>query len=142
MSEDFYILKLIHQFFNMKRRRFVRNGLMACSAPLVPLVFNDGWKYNDWKTYNVGKAIDKEKPSWLVHLIRLNDERVENQRKRRITNKADPDYGGVLDGYDMVSAHAVTSFLRSGICALVSRESDLFHNKELREELVQQQITF
>ncbi|CAN5507873.1 hypothetical protein BH23BAC1_BH23BAC1_24560 [soil metagenome] len=115
----------------MKRRTFVKNGIMICSTPVVPFILSKDFDMEKREQNSL-----KEKPSWLVQLIQLNDERVELLRKRRITDTTDPAFGGSLDGYDMVTAHAGTSFLRSGICALVSRESAFFQDKELFTELV------
>jgi hypothetical protein len=44
-------------------------------------------------------------------------------------------YGGVLDSYDMPSPHAATSFLKTGICALVCPESNYHADPSLVERL-------
>jgi hypothetical protein len=66
----------------------------------------------------------------------VNDGNVENFRFKRITNPEDPGYGGIFDAYGMASAHAVTSFLKSGICALTTKESKFFNNEQLSKELL------
>jgi hypothetical protein len=113
----------------MKRRTFVKKGLMVCSTPIIPSFVLSGWAKKPTNQM-------PEKPAWLIKLIHWNDERVESHRKVRVTDKNNPAYGGILDGYDIAHAHGVTSFLQAGICALVSKESAYFNSKELTGELV------
>ena len=113
----------------MKRRTFVRNGLMVCATPLFPVMFANGL---------TNKKVNPkmEKPAWLVKMVQLNDQRVESHRKVRVTDKTNPAYGGILDGNDIAHAHGVTSFLQAGLCALVSKESVYYNSKALMAELV------
>ena len=104
---------------------------MVCSTPLVPFFISSGWGNNPPE-----QTLEPEKPGWLVKMIQLNDERVASHRKQRVTDKTNPAFGGILDGYEIAHAHGVTSFLQSGICALVSKESALYKNKTLTGELV------
>ncbi|KAA5541308.1 hypothetical protein [Adhaeribacter rhizoryzae] len=113
----------------MKRRTFVKNGLVVCATPLVPFFIQNSW----------GKPLpdqQPQKPAWLVKLVHLNDERIKNHQKIQITDKNNPAYGGIPDGNEIVHVHAVTGFLQAGMCGLVSKESEYFNSKTLTAQLV------
>ncbi|MFC4873544.1 hypothetical protein [Negadavirga shengliensis] len=114
----------------MNRRKFMeQNGLLAGYAVFLPGGLSG--------LLSPDKAVlPVKKPNWLVQLIHMNDGNVENLRFKRITNPEDPGYGGISDAYGMASAHAVTSFLKSGICALATEESKFYNNESLSKELL------
>ncbi|WP_162415297.1 hypothetical protein [Cyclobacterium roseum] len=111
----------------MKRRTFIRkNGQVALLAPLVPAALPS--------LFTAGNQPD-EKPEWLQKMIVNNDASLERVQQRYVSDPDSPHYGDVLDGYGMPSPHAATSFLKTGICALISPESAYHADAGLVERL-------
>jgi len=112
----------------MKRRAFIRkNGTLTLLAPFASLSLNP-LKYPS-QNPKIGK------PDWLLQMISNNDEGVRSILERYVDDQSSPYYGTVLDGYEMATAHSITSFLRAGICALVSPESAFYNDQALRKKL-------
>lgn len=111
----------------MKRRTFIRkNGQVALMAPLVPAGLPS--------LFTGGNKPD-EKPEWLRKMIANNDASLERVQQGYVSDPDSPHYGDVLDGYGMPSPHAATSFLKTGICALISPESAYYANSSLVQRL-------
>lgn len=112
----------------MNRRDFVKKGMvLGTVTPMLSLTF----------PLPTGGDLDStEKPSWLVKMIHRNDQQVKDIRKRRVNDPVDPQMGAVLDGVDMATPHAVTGFIKSGICSLASPESKWYGDETLLQELI------
>ncbi|WP_339921771.1 hypothetical protein [uncultured Cyclobacterium sp.] len=112
----------------MKRRAFIRkNGTFTLLAPFTSLSINP---------FNSSSQKQKiNKPDWLLQMISNNDLGVRSTLERYIDDQSSPYYGAVVDGYEMATAHAITSFLKAGICALVSPESAFYNNQKLLKKL-------
>jgi hypothetical protein len=112
----------------MNRRDFVKKGMvLGTVTPMLPLTFSLSTR---------GDSDPTEKPSWLVEMIHRNDQVVKSIRKRRVNDQQDPLFGAVLDGVDMATPHAVTGFIKTGICSLASPESEWYGHETLLEELI------
>ncbi|GHB70418.1 hypothetical protein GCM10007390_25090 [Persicitalea jodogahamensis] len=79
--------------------------------------------------------VNKDKPNWLLTLIKENDQRVEPLRALRVLDTALPAFGGLTDGYGIPNVHSATSFIRTAVCALVSPESKYHRSKSLAKEV-------
>jgi hypothetical protein len=113
----------------MDRRAFIRkNGTFTLLAPIVPFSI-DSLRYPYQKPALL-------KSDWLLSMISNNDGSVKRILERYVDDKDSVYYGAVLDSYEMVTAHSLTSFLRAGICALISPESVYFNGQELKEKLL------
>ncbi len=111
----------------MKRRTFIRkNGQITLLAPFLPVSLPDFFD---------GSDAPGEKPEWLRKMIANNDDSLERVQERYVKNPNSSQQGGVLDGYGMASPHAATSFLKTGICALISPESKYHADSGLLERL-------
>lgn len=112
----------------MKRRAFIKkNGALTLLAPFasLPIASFESSKDN----------IIVNKPKWLLQMISNNDLSVNNILSRYVGDIHAVNYGAVLDGNEMATAHSITSFLKTGICALVSPESQFYDSQGLREKL-------
>ena len=112
----------------MNRRRFVKKGMLLSAAPSILSFLPPFSVKND----STGPSI---KPQWLIEMIHQNDQNIENARKRRVDDPESPLYGAMLDGTDIATPHAVTGFIKSAICSLVSPESKWFNNTKLTKDL-------
>ena len=112
----------------MKRRAFIRkNGAFTLLAPFATLSF-------DPLNFSSSKS-GSGKPDWLLEMISNNDGGVRRILERYVDDHASTYYGAVLDGFEMATAHSLTSFLKAGICALVSPESEFYNDQELRKKI-------
>lgn len=110
----------------MDRRSFIRkNGQLTLLAPFIPFTMEG----------LTGFSRELQKPAWLIKMIANNDQAVNRIQARYVDKPSSPVFGAVLDGNDIASPHAVTSFLKTGICSLVSPESDFFKDRALVEKL-------
>ena len=112
----------------MKRRAFIKkNGTLTLFAPFSSLPIASFEPPNN--------KIEINKPEWLKQMISNNDLSLNNILLRFVGDKSAITYGAVLDGNEMATAHSITSFLKTGICALVSPESEFYNDEKLREKL-------
>lgn len=110
----------------MDRRSFIRkNGQFTLLAPLIPFSL-DSFS---------GFSREAQKPEWLKEMIANNDKAVKRISDRYVHQPSSPYYGTVLDAQDMPSPHAATSFLKTGICSLISPESQFHNDRDLVEKL-------
>ncbi|SHM75930.1 hypothetical protein SAMN04488057_103232 [Cyclobacterium lianum] len=110
----------------MDRRSFIRkNSQISLLAPLIPFSLD---------SLAVLAGQDK-KPGWLIQMIANNDEAVERIQLRYVADPSSPFFGAILDTYGMATPHAATSFLKTGICSLISPESRFYQDEALVEKL-------
>lgn len=101
--------------------------VLGAVTPMVPFAFS----------FPNREPIDPtKKPAWLVEMIYRNDQQVKNILERRVNDQTDPQYGAVLDGVEMPTAHAVTAFIKTGICSLASPESEWYGHSTLLKDLI------
>ncbi|MEX0882664.1 MAG: hypothetical protein WDZ72_04255 [Cyclobacteriaceae bacterium] len=115
----------------MNRRTFIsRNGQLVFLSPIIPLAtLNPLFKREE------AAVGGNTKPTWLVKMIENNDGSVDRILEWYISEKSDPKLGAILDAYGIPSPHASTSFLKSGICALITEESKYHKDGSLLEKL-------
>jgi hypothetical protein len=114
----------------MNRRKFIKNNSqVALFAPFVPNIFLDG------SIYPV-EANRSKKPDWLIRVIKQNDINLGNILQRFISDKASSNYGGVMDAFEMATAHSATSLIKTGLNSLVSEESVFYGDQQLLTSLV------
>ncbi|MEX2514503.1 MAG: hypothetical protein WD398_16495 [Cyclobacteriaceae bacterium] len=115
----------------MNRRTFIsRHGQLVFLSPIIPLTPLTSFFESKKASLKL-----KAKPNWLVKMIKNNDGSVDRILERYISEKSDPKFGAILDAYAIPSPHASTSFLKSGICALITEESKYFKDGSLLEKL-------
>lgn len=113
----------------MNRRDFVKSGVLLSAVPTV-LPFLSPFYPEDLD------APRRDKPEWVIEMIRRNELSIESSYKRRINDKSNSRYGAVLDGVEIATPHASLGFVKSGICCLASPESRFHNDQKLLADLV------
>jgi hypothetical protein len=109
----------------MNRRTFVRIGTASvCSLPtLTTATFARSYA-----------AAPDTKPSWLLEVIKANDQQISQIRANRIKEPANPAFGGLKDGDDIFNPQSTADFVRRNACAISCPESTFYRSKELLTE--------
>ncbi|WP_114750714.1 hypothetical protein [Pleomorphovibrio marinus] len=112
----------------MKRRKFFqKTGKLAMLSPLIPV-------QPEWLNF-LALPNQEEMPEWLLELIKVNDSNVSRLLDQFIDEPSHHQFGGIQDSYQMATAHSVTAFLKTGLCALLAKSSDYYKDPELLEKL-------
>ncbi len=82
-----------------------------------------------------GHTAPPMKPTWLLELIKLNDQQLTSIRTMRISEPGNVALGGLKDGDDIPNPQSTADFIRRAACALASRESQYFRSPELLEDV-------
>ncbi|MCC5936971.1 MAG: hypothetical protein JJU34_06795 [Lunatimonas sp.] len=110
----------------MKRREFlITNSKVAVMAPFIPSMFS----YEGLER----KRDNPTMPDWVVQLIRQNDQSLKSILERTEADPSSPQFGSVVDGVGMVTAHSVTSLIKTALNALISEPSAYFGDQRLIE---------
>ena len=109
----------------MDRRTFVRIGTASvCSLPtLTTATFARSYA-----------AAPDTKPSWLLEVIKANDQQIGQIRVYRVKESANPAFGGVKDGEEIPNPQSTADFVRRNACAISCPESTFYRSKELLAE--------
>lgn len=114
----------------MNRRKFVKSGAIAASAPVTLSLFGPQIAHG----FGIHKPGD-EKPDWLMRLINLNDQQIKDMISSRIADKSHPDFGGFANGYDIVNEQGTAIFVKMALCALTTPESAFYHDATLTRQV-------
>jgi hypothetical protein len=110
----------------MNRRAFlINNAKVAAMAPFMPAWFGNGSHEGQLDYLNM--------PDWVVQLIRQNDQSLKSILERTEADPSSPQFGSVVDGVGMVTAHSVTSLIKTALNALISEPSAYFGDQRLIE---------
>ncbi|RCR69748.1 hypothetical protein [Larkinella punicea] len=109
----------------MDRRTFVRMGTASvCSlSALTTATFARSYA-----------AAPDTKPSWLLEVIKANDQQIGQIRAHRDKESANPAFGGIKDGEDIPNPQSTADFVRRNACAISCPESTFYRSKELLAE--------
>ncbi|WP_209329410.1 hypothetical protein [Lunatimonas salinarum] len=100
----------------MNRRKFLEtNSKVAVLAPFIPTWPGIGSEQSN--------SSQPAMPDWMVQLIKQNDQSLKSILSRTETDPTSSKYGSVTDGVGMVTAHSVTSLIKTGLNALLSEGS-------------------
>ena len=106
----------------MNRRKFVSLGTASlCVMPVL------GFSAFNKKEY----GMETTKPTWLIELIKLNDEQVKAMATSKIKNTSNRYFGGYLDGDEIPNPWSNAGFIMSAANAISSSESSLYRSQEL-----------
>jgi hypothetical protein len=75
------------------------------------------------------------KPAWLLELVKLNDQHVNQLRAYRITEPSKGAYGGSKDGDDIPNPQSTADFVRRAACAISCPESGYYQSTALLSEI-------
>ncbi|GAA4394567.1 hypothetical protein GCM10023187_00540 [Nibrella viscosa] len=110
----------------MHRRTVVRIG--ATSLGLLPLLPATAFG-------NSPSVPAAAKPTWLLDLIKRNDQHLSQARAYRITDPGSPAFGGFIDGDDIPNPHSTAGFVRQAACSMACPESGFYRSRELLAEV-------
>ncbi|MBD2700284.1 hypothetical protein IC229_06545 [Spirosoma sp. BT702] len=110
----------------MNRRTFVRNG--ATALCLLPVFESPVFA-------RLKRVAPADKPTWLLELIKGNDQQLITVRALRITDTANLAFGGLKDNDDIPNPQTTADFVRRASCAMSCPESEHYRSKALLEEI-------
>lgn len=114
----------------MKRRNFIKRSSLATITPLTLSMIGV-----QVFAANLNGPLESEKPAWLVKLIQINDDRIKEALKHRISDPAHSSFGGFADGHEIVTAQGTANFIKMALCSLLSPESDFYHDAILGQQI-------
>lgn len=110
----------------MNRRTFVRTGTTSlCFFPLLQHPVFGGLR----------RTGPKDKPAWLLELVKANDQQLITVRASRITDPTNKSFGGLKDAEDIPNPHSTADFVRRAACAISCQESEQYQSKVLLGEI-------
>ena len=110
----------------MNRRKFVSLGTASlCVMPVL------GFSAFNKKEY----GMETTKPTWLIELIKLNDEQVKAMATSKIKDTFNRYFGGYLDGDEIPNPWSNAGFIMSAANAISSSESSLYRSQELLKNI-------
>ena len=112
----------------MNRRGFVKlSGTAACFMPLAGIAAFQQERYQ----------APLAKPSWLLELIKINDQSVKGMAKYKVLDQAHPFFGAYTGETEIPNPHSTCTFINNASAALYCPESSFYQSKSLLKELDQ-----
>lgn len=112
----------------MNRRGFVK--LSATAACFMPLA---GLAANQQKQYQVPTI----KPSWLIELIKINDQALKGMAKYKVVDPNHKYVGAYMGDTEIPNPHSTCSFVNQSSAALYCPESEFYQSKDMLKEMQQ-----
>jgi hypothetical protein len=110
----------------MDRRKFVSLG--AGSLCMLPVM--------GASLVTKGAAFfPEQKPSWLLDLIKLNDEAVKKMAAFKVVKKDDPFFGAYFNDVDIINPHSTCGFIRMAGCSISTPESVYYRSQSLLSDM-------
>lgn len=106
----------------MNRRKFV--SLNAASILFMPLA-----------GFSLSPDSASVKPTWLIDLIKLNDNNLKGSGSNKISDKSNPHFGAYLDGDLIPNPHSTAGYINVACASIATPESIYFQSPIILNEL-------
>ena len=103
------------------------SGTAACFMPLAGIAAFQQERYQ----------APLAKPSWLIELIKINDDSVKSMTKYKVLDQSHPFFGAYTGETEIPNPHSTCSFINNASAALYCPESSFYQSKRLLKEVEQ-----
>lgn len=112
----------------MDRRKFVTIGTTSlCVLPAMGIA----------SVLDIYKGAPSTKPSWLLDLIKINDDQVKHMAAFKVKDPGNPHFGAYFNGAEIINPHSTCGFLREAGCAVSTPESAFYHSPALIKDMTE-----